>query len=250
MLSYRLLALDLDGTTLTESKEISLPTKKWINKAIENGVVVSLSTGRGRQTADVFRVQLGLTSPMVYLNGAELWKTTDVLLERHFINSNDIFRLYQLAKSTDSWFWGFTIDRFVRKQDWNHECLSGKWMKFGFLNNNVTVIKELHAVIKSWGNLEVTQSADNNLEISLKGITKEHGIRKVCSLIGIGLEEVIAIGDSQNDLQLIKSVGLGVAMGNATTEVKCAADVITATNEEDGVAKAIANYLFKTEYRI
>ncbi|WP_077617610.1 Cof-type HAD-IIB family hydrolase [Bacillus sinesaloumensis] len=249
MLPYRLLAIDLDGTTLNDNKEITPATKYWVRKAGENGVVVSIATGRGRQSAETFRKELALTSPMVYLNGAEIWKSPNNLLERHYLMTQDILKLYHLAIQTDSWFWGFTEDRFIRKSDWQDELVNGKWMKFGLLNDNLSLIKELKVQLERWGHLEITQSSDNNIEISTKGISKEYGIRKVCSLLNIELESVMAIGDSFNDLKLINSVGLGVAMENAADDVKNVADKITSSNEEDGVAKAICHYLFEMDYK-
>lgn len=249
MLPYRLLAIDLDGTTLNDNKEITPATKYWVRKADENGVVVSIATGRGRQSAETFRKELALTSPMVYLNGAEIWKSPNNLLERHYLMTQDILKLHQLAIQTDSWFWGFTEDRFIRKSDWQDELVNGKWMKFGLLNDNLSLIKELKVQLERWGHLEITQSSDNNIEISTKGISKEYGIRKVCSLLNIELESVMAIGDSFNDLKLINSVGLGVAMENAADDVKNVADKITSSNEEDGVAKAICHYLFEMDYK-
>ncbi|THE11807.1 HAD family phosphatase [Bacillus timonensis] len=248
MLPYRLLALDLDGTTLNDNKEITQSTKYWVKKAVQNGVIVSIATGRGRQSAETFRKELGLTSPMVFLNGAEIWKTPDDLLERHHLMTHDILRLHQLATQTNSWFWGFTEDRLIRKPDWQDELVNGKWMKFGLLNDNLSLIKELKVELEGWSHLEITQSADNNIEISTKGITKEYGIRKVCSLLDFGLDNVMAIGDSFNDFKLLTSVGLGVAMDNASPEVKNAADVITSSNEKDGVAKAICQYIFEKDY--
>ncbi|WP_148361142.1 Cof-type HAD-IIB family hydrolase [Bacillus timonensis] len=248
MLPYRLLALDLDGTTLNDNKEITPSTSYWVNKAVENGVIVTFATGRGRQSAEVFRKELTLHSPMVFLNGAEIWKKPDDLLERHYLKRQDIIRLHQLATQTDSWFWGFTEDHMIRKPEWQDEDANGKWMKFGLLNNDVGVVKELKDELESWEHLEITQSADNNIEISTKGITKEYGIRKVCSLLKIELENVMAIGDSFNDLKLLTAAGLGVAMDNASPEVKNAADVITSSNEKDGVARAICKYIFEMDY--
>ncbi|MFT4416459.1 Cof-type HAD-IIB family hydrolase [Fredinandcohnia humi] len=247
MSTYRLLALDLDGTTLLDNKKISETNIYWIRKAVEKGVTVSFATGRGRQTANCYRAELGLTTPMVFLNGAEVWKTPEELFERHFLSKNDILQLHQLAIETNSWFWGFTTDHFIRKPDWTEDLLKEEWLKFGLLNDDLSTIEHLKSVIDEWANLEITQSSSNNLEISKKGITKEHGIRKVCSLLDIEMNQVMAIGDSFNDEKLLRSVGLGVAMGNAPTEIKEIADVITSSNEEDGVAKAICQYIFETD---
>jgi hydroxymethylpyrimidine pyrophosphatase-like HAD family hydrolase len=67
---------------------------------------------------------------------------------------------------------------------------------------------------------------------------------RVCEILDIGMDQVMAIGDSHNDLHLIRAAGLGVAMGNAEQELKLAADAVTDTNEQDGVAVAIQRFLF------
>ncbi|MNC56990.1 putative phosphatase [compost metagenome] len=69
----------------------------------------------------------------------------------------------------------------------------------------------------------------------------------MCSLLGIEMSQVIAMGDSFNDLSMIREAGLGVAMGNAQEEIKAQADVVTVTNEEDGVAEMIRKYIFHME---
>lgn len=71
---YKLIALDLDGTLLTDEKRITEETKKWLQYAEDQGVKVMFSTGRGLQTAQGFWDELGLDSPMVLLNGAEIWE--------------------------------------------------------------------------------------------------------------------------------------------------------------------------------
>lgn len=246
MSTYRLLALDLDGTTLQATKEISETTKYWIKKAISKGVIVTLATGRGRQSAERYREELGLQSPLVYLNGAEIWKSPNDLMERHTIKQEDIVQLHELAVQTNSWFWGFSEKLLIKKQNWEDNLIHENWLKFGIMNDNLSLLEEIKSTISEWGHLEVTSSAENNIEISIKGITKEYGIRKICELLDITMEQVIAIGDSYNDLKLIKAVGLGIAMGNAEKDILDAANSITDSNENDGVAKAISKYIFET----
>ncbi|WP_042458890.1 Cof-type HAD-IIB family hydrolase [Neobacillus dielmonensis] len=247
MPNYRLVALDLDGTTLLDNKQISAETQYWIKKAGEAGGGVSFATGRGdRNTAD-YRTQLGLTSPMVLLNGAEIWKAPGVLLERRFMESSDIERLYHLAIESNSWFWGYTAEGYIRKDEWTKALLKEKWTKFGLSNEDISVINELKTVITNLG-LEVTQSEPKSLEISVKGATKEYGIRKVCNLLDFDMSQVLAIGDGFNDLSLLKAAGLGIAMGNADPAIKEIADAVTDTNENNGVAQAICRYIFEMEY--
>lgn len=240
---YRLLALDLDGTLLTDDKTITLKTKESIQKAVNAGVQVVFATGRGIQTAGKYWKELGLMGPMVFVNGAEVWKSPQEIRSRTLISKEDIYKLQQLVVHSNAWYWGYHTGALVHQEDWPNQLYEKDWLKFGIGSDDLDIIKKLWNEIECWGTLEVTQSAPNNLEISRKGVTKETGIKEVCKLLGIGMEEVIAVGDSMNDFALIRSAGLGVAMGNAQNELKRVADVITATNQQDGVEKVINQYL-------
>ncbi|WP_180953680.1 Cof-type HAD-IIB family hydrolase [Bacillus sp. T33-2] len=94
--------------------------------------------------------------------------------------------------------------------------------------------------------LEISSSFDFvNLEISPAGITKGAALIKLVEHLGLHMSQVAAIGDNYNDLVMIETAGLGIAMGNAPEKVKHAADAVTETNSNGGVAKAIENYLLK-----
>src|SRR5690606_2824056 len=97
--------------------------------------------------------------------------------------------------------------------------------------------------ITSWDVLEVTNSHPHNLECNPKDVNKAAGIQEVCQLLGIQMSEVVAIGDSMNDEAMIRSAGLGVAMGNAQASIKNIADITTATYLENGVARVIRDYV-------
>src|SRR5690606_15624796 len=99
--------------------------------------------------------------------------------------------------------------------------------------------------IASWGGLELSNSSPLNIEINPAGVSKAAALEEVCRLAGVRMEETVAVGDSLNDLAAIRAAGLGVAMGNAQEAVKEAADAVTATNEEDGVALVIRRYILK-----
>ncbi|MEF3307150.1 Cof-type HAD-IIB family hydrolase [Paenibacillus sp. GYB003] len=247
MPNYRLLALDLDGTTLTGDNSVSKQTRHWIRYAADNGVTVIFATGRGTQTAKSFWEELRLDSPMVLVNGAEVWKSPGELLERHVLGHDDVRRLHKLAADAGAWFWGYSTESLTSKRNWTEEMFARDWMKFGIRHDDVAVIRRLRETVESWGTVEVTRSAPVNMEISPKGISKETGVRAVCGLLGIDIGDVMAIGDNLNDLRLIQASGLGVAMGNADDELKRAADKLTDTNDRDGVAKAIRRYLFGLE---
>lgn len=244
MTAYRLLALDMDGTLLTDDKRITDESRYWIRRAEEAGIKVIFATGRGIQTAGSFWEELGLQSPMVLLNGAEIWEGPGRLYERTYLAREDIRSLHALAVEAGAAYWGYSVESLTGSKHWNEEMFERDWMKFGIRHDDPAVIGDLRERVESWGRFEITRSADSNMEISVKGISKATGLEKVCRLLGITMDQVMAVGDHYNDLQMLRSAGLGVAMGNANETVKLAADGITDTNERNGVAKAIQNYLF------
>ncbi|WP_028548434.1 Cof-type HAD-IIB family hydrolase [Paenibacillus sp. UNC451MF] len=244
MPQYRLLALDLDGTTLTEDKVITEVTRTWIHKAEQAGVKVIFATGRGTQTTKSFWEELELQSPMVLVNGAEVWESPDVLWKRQYIDREHLLQLHQLAVEWNAHYWGYSVESLTSKRNWTEQMFDRDWMKFGIRHDDLDKIQELRSIIAGWGTLEITRSAAVNIEISPLGISKESGVQMVCDQLGIGMDQVMAIGDNMNDLRLIRAAGLGVAMGNADDELKREANAITDTNEQDGVAKAIQKYIF------
>lgn len=243
MVNYQLLALDLDETLLTKDKRITDEAKLWVTRSVEAGVVVIFATGRGLQKIGEFRDVLEMDLPMVLVNGAEVWGKQELLLGRYYISKDDIRMLHNLALEAGASFWGYSVESLTGRENWTEEMFKRDWMKFGIKHDNPQVINQLKARIRS-NTLEITSSSPINLEFSQKGVSKESGVRKVCEHMGIDMKNVMAIGDNLNDLRLIRSAGLGVAMGNADDRLKEIADVVTDTNEQNGVAKAIERYLF------
>ncbi|MFE0558345.1 Cof-type HAD-IIB family hydrolase [Paenibacillus sp. NPDC058910] len=241
---YKLIALDLDGTLLTDEKQITEETKKWLQYAVDHGVKVIFSTGRGLQTTKGFLNELGLDSPMVLLNGAEVWEGPGRLKKRVFLPRDTVRDMHAIAAERGEWYWGYSVESLTGDKDWTSEMFERDWMKFGIGSNDQQKLAEIKEELLSWGTLEVTRSALSNMEISVKGITKESGVREVCQMLGFSMSDVIAMGDSDNDAKLLKAAGLGVAMANGEDYIKSIADVITATNNEDGVAQAIRKYVF------
>lgn len=91
--------------------------------------------------------------------------------------------------------------------------------------------------------LSVVQTAPFYLEVIPRTINKGQGIFQICSVLGLDTKQVIAFGDAENDIPMLKTAGIGVAMGNAADRVKAAADFVTFSNNEDGIAAALEQYL-------
>ncbi|MGG1515969.1 Cof-type HAD-IIB family hydrolase [Paenibacillus oryzisoli] len=246
MTTYKLLALDMDGTLLNDRKEISQPNAEWIAKCREQGVTVVLSTGRGIQHILPYFDQLKLDSPIVAVNGGEVWKRRDQLHLRHVIPFGQIEELRRIALELNVWYWAYHTEGKPTRDRWDESCGSQMaWIKFGYRTEDPAKLAILHERISQIGDFELTNSHPTNIEVNPAGITKASGLREVCKLLNIGMQEVVAVGDSANDLAMIAEAGLGVAMGNAQEEVKLGADVVTDSNEEDGVSKVIKRYILE-----
>lgn len=246
MVNYRLLALDLDGTVLTKDGQITAETKLAISRAVTAGVVVILATGRGlHQEIEVFREALGIDTPMVLANGGEIWARTGHILERHYINKEDIRMLHGMSIEAKADFGGYSVEKATEEMNvWTDEMFDFDWMTFSIRHDDSQAFNQLREQLEHSTTLEVIHSTPTSIDFSLKGVSKESGVKRLCEHLSIDMASVMAIGDNLNDFNLIQSVGLGIAMGNADDKLKQVADRVTASNEENGVAKAINSYLF------
>ncbi|RED57204.1 Cof-type HAD-IIB family hydrolase [Cohnella lupini] len=243
---YRLLALDLDGTLLNDRSEISATNLEWVKRAVDAGVTVCVSTGRGFQSALPIAEQMNLDTPMITVNGGEIWTKPHSIHRRTLLDSGIVMRLHALAEKHDVWFWAYSTQDIYNKERWIGDTITTHWLKFGYYTENLTVLNEILQEIQTWDGLELTNSSPFNIEINPIGVSKASALEEVCRMLGYDMSEVVAIGDSLNDIAAIRAVGLGVAMGNAQEEVKAAADVVTGSNQENGVAAAIQKYVLRT----
>ncbi len=246
MTRYRLLALDLDGTLLNDRSEISPANAEWVRRAQKAGITVMVSTGRGFESALPYARQIGEQNPMVTANGGEIWRRPHELHRRTPLDAELVMRLHRLAeRHGDTWFWGYTTHGLYNRDNWVDDTFSRVWLKFGYYTENRSVLEEILKEIRSWEGLEISNSHPFNIEVNAAGVSKATAIEEVCRMIGCRMSEAVSIGDSLNDIAAIRACGLGVAMGNAQDEVKEAADAVTAGHTEDGVARAIQQYILK-----
>lgn len=242
---YKLVALDMDGTLLNNQQQISDGNRQAIYDLTEKGILAVLSTGRGIFSVMPFVEELNLRGPLITVNGSEVWEHPGKLRKRVLLEPEMVAKLRQLAVKYDTWFWGYTVDGMFNKENWAEDLFLREWLKFGYYTEDPFILDKIFREIGEWGVLEITNSHPNNLEVNPQGVSKASGLIEVCELLGIRMSEIVAIGDSLNDLAMIRSVGLGVAMGNSQEEVKRAARLTTLTNEEDGVAKIIREYVLR-----
>ncbi|WP_035350822.1 Cof-type HAD-IIB family hydrolase [Fictibacillus gelatini] len=239
---FKLIALDMDGTLLNDHSEVSEGNRKAIAEAQERGVHVVLSTGRTLTTCRDYAQSLKLSSYLVTVNGSEIWDNNGNLIERNVIEFDHIQAMLELSKTHQTKFWAVSTDN-VWRDEFPENCADLEWLKFGFNVVDDEIRETILGELRKNDALEISNSSLTNIELNAFGINKARGLKRVCKELGITMDEVIAMGDSLNDIAMITEAGLGVAMGNAQDMVKEAADWITGTNEEDGVAKAIRHWV-------
>lgn len=248
MADYKIIALDMDGTVLNDRQEISEENASAIRDATDAGITVCFATGRGFQSAYPYAEQLGLDTPLITVNGGELWRRPNVLHRRTQLDTAMVERLHKLALESDVWFWTYAVEGIFNRERWIEPAgayESKHWLKFGYFSEDAALLADILRTIREWGGLEITNSSPLNLEINPLGVTKAAALEELCELLGCGMPQVVTMGDSLNDLAMIQAAGLGVAMGNAQDAVKDQADYVTLTNEQHGVAHVIRNLVLK-----
>lgn len=119
-------------------------------------------------------------------------------------------------------------------------------IKCEIYNKDISKIESIKKELESLGELEVIDSSKGGLDLTLKNISKGTAVKYLAHHYNIKQDEIIAIGDSDNDIAMIEFAGLGAAMGNARESVKSKANYITSTNDQDGVAEVINKFVNNT----
>ena len=117
----------------------------------------------------------------------------------------------------------------------------GKSLKLCIFHRDPGTREQTRRAVKHLG-MELEDAETTSLEISPRGVTKGLGLQILCSYLGISIEESVAVGDADNDIDVLKTAGLSVAMGNANETVKDLCDVIVADNDHDGIVEVIDRF--------
>lgn len=264
---YKLIAIDVDGTLINDDKIISNKTKQAIKYARDKGIYVILSTGRIFMEAKMFSDEAGCNPFGITSSGAAI---SDFVAEKNTYNidmstENSIFALETLEKHNFVSFAYAGRDMILNNQaleifkDFTRDEGFSKYRILtedvtGYIRDNNIKLEKIFAMHGTFKNgilselthnkdLFITSSGDNNIEVVPMGANKGEAIKRVAANLNIKPSEIIAIGDSDNDYEMMQVCGVGVAMGNANDKIKAVADYITASNNDDGVAKAIYNFI-------
>lgn len=273
----KLLAIDIDGTLLNPQREITPRVEAAIRKAREAGIVVTLATGRRYRNTRQLAAQLGLDIPLILCDGSLVvehpsdtvlhvnplqadvaQQVVDLLLKHqlqpivHHINGK-VEETWTGPEEYDNHWVGIYLSSFsdtlVRRFPFPSLCAGRpdplRVVVFASEEIVFGLTKEIATLPVSWDAIKRGNYDTAELAIMRSDCSKASGLRALANLLGIPLEQTMAIGDNTNDLAMLKAVGWGVAMGHASEAVKAGANAVTASNTEDGAALAIERYALR-----
>jgi Cof subfamily protein (haloacid dehalogenase superfamily) len=266
-----MLAIDMDGTLLNNQKQISEENAAALKKLRAGDIHVVICTGRHPENARLLLLRYGLSFPIIGLNGGLIVDAQGKeFLAEHPIPAEDAEKVAGLLEKNRMDYLVFTKTYMALREqtEGTYTRLNLKYL-YEISNGNYKAgPAEIKEALRQWvykfavfnieypgmlqktrielgGNkcLSISKSADTNIEIMSEGVDKGSGILDYARLLNIPVEEIMAIGDQENDIPMLKAAGYSVAMGNASEQVKLAADYQTASNEENGVANALGKYV-------
>lgn len=263
MPDIRLIAIDLDDTLLLDDLTISCRARKAISKAVEKGIHVTLATGRMYRSALPFALDLQLNLPLItyqgalvkYSDGREVYhRPIEIDTARelvcllmpygHHVNIYIDDELYMSKDSPEGQRYLKIARVPVHLAEELQDVLVRRPSKIVVIASSPELDRLAVDAREFFGeSLNITKSKPTFLEFAHPQATKGLALEYLANSLGISSGNVMAIGDSPNDLDMLEYAGWGVAMGNADSEVKARARYITCSNNDDGVAEAIEKFV-------
>ncbi|HFZ6937772.1 TPA: HAD-IIB family hydrolase [Streptococcus agalactiae] len=268
---------DIDGTLLNDRKNVQKSTIKAIRNLKDQGILVGLATGRGPSFVQPFLENLGLDFAVTY-NGQYIYSRSEIIYTNQ-LSKTTVYRLIryagarrreislgtasgllgsgiiglgtsrlgQIVSSLVPRKWAKAIERsfkhFIRRiKPQNIDSLMIILREPIYQVVLVATEGESERIQKQFPRVKLTRSSPYSMDVISEEQSKVKGIERVGQRYGFDLSEVIAFGDSDNDIEMLSQVGIGVAMGNASQQVKENARYTTADNNDDGISKALAHY--------
>lgn len=270
---FKLVCIDLDGTLLSDDKEISIENIKTIQEAINSGVKICIATGRIYKFVDYIKDKISNKIEVIASNGALIVNNGELIL--NYLSYNEVLKIRDIAKDYDlemylntedtiisegiipeNYTYKITNERledkykvnFIEKYSFERLIKDDKYniLKVVLMNKyKLDEVRKVRDALEKNREFEICSSEPQFCEVNSKGISKGRAVEELAKELGISIKDVICIGDGGNDLEMLKRAGLSVAMANALDEVKNIASYVTESNNESGVSKAIKKLILE-----
>ena len=263
----KMVVTDIDGTIYSEKQGLTDNVKACMQNLIKNGIHVAIATGRTYASAKYVADEIGIECPLICYQGGLINTYDGRILDVKYLpqdiarkivaelrarnihmnvyiedvlyveNDNDYIKAYVGNKGIDY----FKVNSF-------DDLDFSKLNKILAIDNNPQLIEDLIKELQTkYPEIYVVKSTDIFCEIANKEATKGNAIKFLANKLGFTEKEVLAIGDQNNDIEMVETAGIGVAMGNGTEEIKAKANYITDTVDNEGFVKAINKFVWGKE---
>ena len=261
----KLVVADLDGT-LVHKKVVSDASIKTIKQLKEQGFLFTIATGRHMDATREIAQLLEVDLPVICGNGAIIYDfDQDQILHQELLSDDILNQIIDLCFKNQLNFLMYTTKHVVTTKQaatMIHEKI-GKFdihiieeneiknyfqigvFKILVIDEDIEKLRKLKNQLSSYQDISMVQSQPFFLDIGHRLSNKGRAISKLVDILNIDIKDVLAIGDQENDIDMIKTAGIGVAMGDSHLELKRVADDITETYQNDGFTQAINKHVFK-----
>jgi len=264
-LSYKLVAIDLDGTLLSDEKVIPDSTVELISEAYKRGVAFTIATGRMSRGALRYAEQLGINIPIITYNGAIIRSPMSGCVYReHKVPASGAVQAVTLLKDQPVLRYIFLGDEVYTdtRHDWTDRYADLLGVEMNFVGDVLDILSEdptmlvfmvpvmkaveLTEVLKNGldSQVRITNSTEWFLDVLSAKASKGLALKQLAEHLGIAREDVVAIGDNLNDIEMVEYAGLGVAVANASDGLKNIADYVTERPLAEGIEEVITKYIF------
>jgi Cof subfamily protein (haloacid dehalogenase superfamily) len=271
-----MIIIDIDGTLLTPEGSITAPTFEAVRAAQQAGIVVTLATARRYSNTTIIANELGLDTTLILYDGAILIQHPHkTILRKQLLRASvgqqavDMLVRHKLQpvvhpfKGTEEEIWTGPADfdnpwvdmyfasapTQVHRMPIETLCTGHqdpiRVVAFASEELIHTLLPEVAALDCNWTITRRGNYGSAELAIMNPSCSKASGVIELARYLSVPLEQIMAIGDNNNDIEMLRTVGWGVAMGQASEAVKSAARAVTTSNREDGVAIAIEYYALR-----
>lgn len=267
-MAIKMIVTDLDGTLLTSNHTVSLQTAAALKQANDQGILVMPASGRPLSGVVSYFKEIGISPDnyAVVFNGGMVQKLTGEVVVSHLLSYEDLTDLIKLSEGSQCTLQFMQKDcyltlesqlsdlmklttkltkmpfKFIKKEELSSDFT---FIKAEFLGSASEIAKLKAKIPKDWyQRWEISGSGDQIIEINAPGATKGNAVHELAEKLKIKDSEVVVFGDQANDLSMFKNDSFcKVAMGNAIDDLKKRATFVTASHDDDGIAKALKQIL-------
>lgn len=265
----KLFVSDIDGTLLVSGKNISAKNIAAVQKMVDAGITVTIATGRMYRAALPIAEELGVNVPIITYNGALIKSVSGEILHSEYLTADLVSEIVKFFEKRNWYLQNYSNDEllypcrndyseFYERTQKIHGAEIG-WQEMstrtekvckllGITANETETLERAKILKAEFGNrIDITKSHPQFVEMMMPGVSKAAAVKILAEKLGVERAEVMAIGDSENDLPMLQAAGQSVAMGNAAEKIKAACKFVTADCADDGFADAVENFVFGSE---